>query len=298
MINGFGIIVEDDILFCSNENRYTAFEIILFVEKLISSLNPKQTWRLNNIYLKGYRMGKERMIIKHRVSKNKENIFLCIGGDFLANSKVAREMLEEFCRKVNAYYKTTESIIIAGKKPIFKEIIEVITDHLWDKYEDLLEEEEEETIIAEENDVLNNVLYCGISAQGLPIISQLYSKIFFENLGKDVTEENVEIFSSDLSAKLATIAMNTIIRAKTSIREIVIDDIENPKEKKIVLYGDMKSYSLDFLASGNLMKVKEVFKKLKNFLSNEEILQDEFAGDLKPYKHLHETINKFYEEGL
>jgi len=242
-------------------------------------------------------MGKERMIVKHRVSKNKENIFLCIGGDFHANSKVAREMLDEFCKKINAYYKTAESLKIAAKKPVFKEIVETITDFLWGKYEDLIEEEEEPKL-EEENDVLNNVLYCGISAQGLPIISQLYSKIFFENLGRDTTVENVELFSSDLSAKLATIAMNTVIRAKTSIREIIIDDIENPNEKKIVLYGDMKSFSLDFLASGNLIKVKEVFKKLKDYLIKEEILHEEFSGDLKPYKHLHETINKFYEEGL
>ena len=297
MISGFGIIFEDEILFCSNENKYTAFEIILFVEKLISSLNPKQTWRLNNIFLKGYRMGKERMIVKHTVSQKKENVFICIGGDFQANSKIAAEMLEIFYEKVKSYYKTSESLRTAAKKPVFKEIIETITDFLWGKYEDLLEDEEE--IEAEEDeDVLNNILYCGISAQGLPIISQLYSSIFFDNLGRDTTHENVELFSSDLSAKLATIAMNTVIRAKTSIREIVIDDLENPKEKKIVLYGDMDSFSLDFLASGNLLKVKEVFNGLKEYLSKEEILHEEFNGDLKPYKHLHETINKFYERGL
>jgi len=298
LISGFGIIFEDDILFCSNENKYTAFEIILFVEKLISSLNPKQTWRLNNLFLKGYRMGKERMIIKHTVSKEKENVFLCIGGDFHANSKVASDMLEEFYEKVNSYYKTTEALIIAGKKPVFKEIIGVITDHLWDKYEDLIEQEEHTEIIEEENDVLNNILYCGISAQGLPIISQLYSKIFFENLGRDVTVENVELFSSDLSAKLATIAMNTVIRAKTSIREIVIDDLENPKEKKIVLYGDINSFSLDFLASGNLTQIKKVFKKMKNHISKEKVLQEEFTGDIQPYRYLDGAITKFYEEGL
>ncbi len=61
---------------------------------------------------------------------------------------------------------------------------------------------------------------------------------------------------------------------------------------------EIYSFSLDFLASGNLLKVKEVFNGLKEYLSKEEILHEEFNGDLKPYKHLHETINKFYEQGL
>ena len=30
----------------------------------------------------------------------------------------------------------------------------------------------------------------------------------------------------------------------------------------------------------------------------EEVLQKDFLGELKPYRYLHETIDKFYEEGL
>jgi len=296
LISGFGIIYEDEILYCSSESKYTAFEIILFVEKLISSINPKKTWRLNNIYMKGYRMGKERMIIRHTLSEDNENVFICIGGDFQANSKVAAEMLNEFYEKIHFHYKTATILKEASKKPIFKEIIEVATDYLWDKYEDLLESEE--SLDREpQPDVSNNILYCGISAQGLPIISQLYSKIFFENIGVDVTEENIELFSSDLSAKLATIAMNTVIRAKTSIREIIIDDIENSL-RKIILYGDINSFSLDFFASGNAIQIKEIFKKLRDVLSKEKVLQEEFNGDLRGYRYLDEVISRFYEEGL
>ncbi len=297
MITGYGIILEDSILYCSNENIYNAFEIVLFVEKLISSINPKQTWRLNNIYLKGYRMSAERMIIKHLITEEKKNLFYCISGDFDAETKQSYKMLEEFYEKVKSYYKTSELLKEAGQKPVFKEIIEVITDHLWDKYEDLIEDEKSQNLKSDSS-CTNNILYCGISSQGLPIISQVYSRILLDNLGIEITEENVDLLASNLSAKLATIAMNTVIRAKTSIREIHINDISEKNEKKLILFGDIDGFTLDFFGSGNYLTIKKVFKNLKNILAKEDILHKEFLGDLKPYRYLHQVIEDFYEAGL
>ncbi len=58
MITGFTIILEDDILYCSDDLKYNAFEIVLFVEKLISSVNPRNTWRLRKICLKNQKSGR------------------------------------------------------------------------------------------------------------------------------------------------------------------------------------------------------------------------------------------------
>ena len=52
MINGFTIILEEDILYCSNQKKYNSFEVILFLEKLLRSINPRNTWRLKKICLK------------------------------------------------------------------------------------------------------------------------------------------------------------------------------------------------------------------------------------------------------
>jgi len=296
MITGYGIIIENEILYCSNQSKFTSFQIVLFVEKLISSLNPQKTWRLRNIYLKGYRLGKERMLIKHTLTKNNENVFYCITGDFKARSKEAENMMQEFHEKIKSSYSNIELMKQAHKKPRFKQIIEICTDYLWDKYEEILEEEEIDKEI--DTSIPNNILYCGISSQGLPIISQLYSRILLENLDKEITEENVELYSSNLSAKLATISMNTVIRAKTQIREIIIDDMENPKETKIVLFGELNNYSLDFFASGDYGLIKKFFRRLKKRISEEPVLKKEFTGDLKPYRHLHDTIQNFYQDGL
>ena len=48
----------------------------------------------------------------------------------------------------------------------------------------------------------------------------------------------------------------------------------------------------------NSETISKVFKEMKKYFKKDEILQEEFAGDLKPYKHLNESINKFYEGGL
>ncbi|MFX1481236.1 MAG: hypothetical protein ACFFCI_24410, partial [Promethearchaeota archaeon] len=68
MISGFTIILEDDILYCSNAKKYSAFEIVLFVEKLLRSINPKNTWRLKKICLKDKKYGRERIVVKHIVT--------------------------------------------------------------------------------------------------------------------------------------------------------------------------------------------------------------------------------------
>ena len=99
MISGFSIILEDDILYCSNKKKYPSFEIVLFVEKLISSLNPKNYWRLKNIYFKG-KESKERMVIKHIVSESDQNLFYCIAGNFLSNSEEIFKLLDEYQEKV------------------------------------------------------------------------------------------------------------------------------------------------------------------------------------------------------
>ncbi|MHA1334530.1 MAG: hypothetical protein ACTSPW_02150 [Promethearchaeota archaeon] len=297
LITGFAIILEDQMLYCSNESKFTSFEIIMFVEKLIESLNPKHTWLLDSIFLEGYRMGKERIVIKHIYTEDFQNLFFCVGGDFKPNSHAAYQLLEEFYIKVNEYYNSPELIKKAAEKPIFKEIIEVATDYLWDKYEDILEEENNIKYSSSE-DIKNNILYCGISFQGLPIVSHVYSKILLENIGKEITEENVELLSSSLSAKLATIAMNTVIRAKTSIKEIHIEDLEQQKGKKLIFFGEINSYTLDFFASGDYIILKKIFQKLKDKLSKESVLQEEFDGDLKKYRYLNDKIFEFYQEGF
>jgi hypothetical protein len=293
MITGFSIIIDDDVIYISNENKYPAFEIVLFVQKLISSLNPKNFWRLTDICFEG-ETGKERMIIKHLVAENDHNIFYCITGDFLSNSEEVSKLMAEYYEKVMVNYETAEIIRKASNNSEFSKIIKLITAYLWDKYREPLEDEDIELQCSDKE---NKIIYCGISSQGLPIISQLYDKTLLHNFQREVTNENIELFSSNISAKLATIAMNTQIRAKTNIKEIHFDDLGDNGCKKIILYSTIKDYSLDFIASGDFVKIKEIFKQLEDNISQEQVLKNEFMGDLKPFRflktHLDDMILQF-----
>jgi hypothetical protein len=289
MITGFAIVLDEEVLYVSNSNKYPSFEIVLFVEKLISSLNPKNYWRLTDIYFEG-ELGKERMIIKHSVTENNQNLFYCITGDFPSNSKEVSKLMDEFIEKVVANYETAEIIKKVSNNSEFSKVIKLITGYLWDKYREPIEDE---IIDLKCSDMENKIIYCGISAQGLPIISQLYDKTLLNNFQREITDENVELYASSISAKIATIIMNAQIRAKTNIKEVHFNDLGDHGCKKIILCSPINGYSLDFIASGDLVKIKEIFKQLEENFSQEHVLRKEFVGDLKPFRHLKTQLDEF-----
>lgn len=293
MISGFSIILDNKILYCSNDKKYNAFEIVLFVEKLLSQLK----WQLRKICLKSKKIGRERIIIEHVVTKAGQNLFFCSVGNFKVGSQEAFKMLQDFSKQVNIQYNNLDRLIFDSEERTFKQVINLIIDYLRDKYLEPLEEE----IIFEKtnNNKQNALLYAGISSQGLPIISHLYDNNLLKNLEREKTNENIELFSSDLSAKLATISMNTQIRAKTKIKEIHIENTNNPKNnngKKIILFGNIYGYSLDFIATGNFYKIKTLFKQLKSKMSLDSAFREEFTGDLRPFKHLKYYLNEIVKD--
>jgi len=292
MITGFAIILDEEILYVSNDNKYAFFEIVLFIEKLIKSINPKNYWRLKNIFFENDQ-AKERMIIKHLITENNENLFYCITGDFISGSEEADRMLDEYIEKVNANYPNAEAIEKASGKSEFSKIIKLITAYLWNKYHDPIADEELKGNSLSTN---NKILYCGISTQGLPIISKLYDDSLLQNLKQEASKENIEIFTSNLSARLATITMNTQIRAKSYIKEIHFDDLGDNRCLKLILYGKINNFSLDLIASGDLFKIKEIFNQLESKISQEEVLLNEFDGDLKPYRALSSYLDEIIHE--
>jgi len=289
MITGFAIILDEEVLYVSNSNKYPSFEIVLFVEKLISSLNPKNYWRLTDIYFEG-ELGKEQMIIKHMITENHQNLFYCITGNFPSYSKEVSKLLDEFIEKVAANYENAEIIKKVSTNSEFSKIIKLITGYLWDKYREPIEDE---IIDLKCSDMENKIIYCGISAQGLPIISQLYDKTLLNNFQREITDETVELYASSISAKLATIIMNAQIRAKTNIKEVHFNDLGDHGCKKIILCSPINEYSLDFIASGDFVKIKEIFKQLEDKISQEHILRNEFVGDLKPFRYLKTQLDEF-----
>jgi len=290
MITAFAIILNEEILYVSDKEKYNIFETILFIEKLMKSIN--NIWRLDSIYLEdseGEVKNEERIIIKHIVNNKGDNLFYCISGYFNPDSKESYKMLTDYQKKVEQFYSSIDSMLQSEKRSMMDEIVGVKTDFLKLQYDDKLKSEEiRQRLNPTEYPYIkdNRLLYCGLSTQGLPIISKLYNAQFFDNLEEGASEEMIEVFCSKFSAKLATIAMNTKIRAETNIKEIFINDLNNRKHRIIILYGYINNYSLDFVAYGNFSQFYKVFLKLKKELSRESILSKEFCGDLNPFRHL------------
>ncbi|MBD3193622.1 MAG: hypothetical protein GF317_01100 [Candidatus Lokiarchaeota archaeon] len=285
-------------MYCSNEEKDTLFETIIFIEKLIHSINPNNIWSINSIYFQNENE-KERIVLKHIITEKGENLFYAICGKFNVHSEETYNMLQDFYNKVESTYSSIDSLRKAPENPMFGDMIDLATDFIKSKYDSIVKNEELKIQIGNIDlsfDEDNKILYCGISSQGLPIISRLYHVNFFNNLKSHANEENIEIFSSKLSAKLATIAMNSLIRANTNIKEIHITDLRDQTRKIVILFGYIKNFSLDFVASGDFELVHGAFKKLLDKISNEKILQKEFSGDLRPYKKLNKYLDNLVKE--
>ncbi|MFX1237327.1 MAG: hypothetical protein ACFFAS_19060 [Promethearchaeota archaeon] len=295
MLSGFAIILENDILYCSNDSKLTTFEVVIFVQILIDSINRKRSWRLNNIFFSEQSDNMESMILKHIILNSSENLFYCVIGDSTLESSVAVHALEEFSKNIDDLFqnKLITRLDTPTEQALFRERIETVIFNLKQKYnyEALNEYIDHHIGIGPSN----KILYAGISSQGLPIISKLYDNELLYDSGKEYNSENMEIFCSDLSAKLATITMNTIIRANTHIREIQIRDIEDLGYDKIILYANINNYSVDFVAAGNFKEIKEIFRFFLGSISQENIFNKVFTGDLKPYKHLQKYLDELVQ---
>ncbi|MFW9952824.1 MAG: hypothetical protein ACFFKA_22105, partial [Candidatus Thorarchaeota archaeon] len=81
-----------------------------------------------------------------------------------------------------------------------------------------------------------------------------------------------------------------------NIKEIHFNDMQDNGCRKIILYSDINDYSLDFIASGDFVRLKEIFSVLEQRISQEAILQQDFAGDLKPFRSLKTYLDNIIHE--
>lgn len=290
MITEFCIILNNNIIYCSDESRYNTFEIILYLKDLLTNINPKNTWRLHKIALESVHSKRETIIIKHIVL-NGDQLFFCMIGKFSEFSVKCYELLRDFQNKVEIYYKSIEILKQAHKKVLFKTIIENIVDFILKKYEELFDNEWFEVDAMYNDFKENKIIYCGISADGLPIIYKLFNNSLFKNLDFKVNDEKREIFISNFSSKLSTVAVNALIKANYYLKSIHIKDIEE-NSFKYSLFGEINGYTVEMVGMGNYFQIQKIFDELLNALSKYEVLQNTFDGDLKPYKALNNDIEQ------
>jgi hypothetical protein len=296
MISTFGIIINDQVVYSSVEEDEPVFEVVVFANVLTKMLS-KNSWKLHKIIVNPVNSLEDEKILIHQTYFKPLDleVLYCVKGNFQEGSRVGYETLRQFEQKIEEEYPPTTILdVITNKKEVFKHLCEETSFFLEEKYGKRIEEEEflHEIFTGEPA-----LLYAGLSCQGLPIVSKLFG-ISIIDIGTDISEEElkskIDYFQTTISGQLATIAINSFIRAKAFTKEIqiLLDEKEN-------MYGFINFaqtgindlYTLELFTTGQPSKSNEFFNKVKN--SSQHLfscLQKPFAGELKPYIRVKEFL--------
>ncbi|MHA1819705.1 MAG: hypothetical protein ACTSU2_06515 [Promethearchaeota archaeon] len=298
MISLFAVIIDDEVVYASNEEEYPYFEVVVFASTLLNLLGQRK-WRLHKLKLspiKGFY--KEKVLIYHVYYEDVGmDVLYCVSGSFSEGSKVGYEMLYKFRERIEKIYKPNLfREMVKNKRIIFQQICEEISYYLEENYKERIQEEKDlhEAFTGEPN-----LIYCGVSSQGLPIVSHIYNLEMilkdYEALDENEINNKRLLLESTISGQLATISMNSYIRAKAYVDEIqIIVD----KERDIfgfINFGQIGingMFTLELFTIGQPAASYEFFKKVRNTAENFECLQKPFMGELKPYKELKDFLMK------
>ncbi|MHA1733745.1 MAG: hypothetical protein ACTSU5_17500 [Promethearchaeota archaeon] len=297
MRSSFALIVDDSIAFSSDERQYPRFEVVIFANALNQSLS-RGTWGLHKIVMDAIpedpdsEMIREEILVKPFQSDG-HTILYCVNGTF--GDKPPYEILDMFEKRISAIYKPELlTQMVNSKGDIFKNIATEITDFLHDQLDALILDGT--TPLEEFPKVPPRVHYLGISSLGLPIVSRMYDEEIIRHTGGQEHPEmsQQEYFESVLSAKCATIVMNSIIRAQAEVKSIQLkvgDDLYH-----FIYFRTLGNYAVELFASGNPESIETLFDVIIEMLEKSPVLQETFKGDLKPYASLKDIIDNLPEK--
>jgi hypothetical protein len=138
----------------------------------------------------------------------------------------------------------------------------------------------------------NQIIYAGISSDGLPIVSKLYENqelLHFDDPQKQ------SLVTTILSGQLATISINALIRA-----QVYMDSIQiklNPDENRFLFFnfgtfGFHNNFTFVTLTVGNPYDLEPYFDVIRNRLNAVDIFDEPFSGALKLYA----PIKEFFDQ--
>lgn len=297
MISTFGIIINDQIVYSSVEEDEPVFEVVVFANVLIKMLS-KNLWKLHKIIVEPINSIEDEKILIHQVYNKDQNldILYCVKGNFQEGSRIGYEVLRLFQERIEqAFPLSNIQSVLNEKKQVFKQLCEETSFFMEQTYGKRIEEEEflHEVFIGEPA-----LLYAGLSCQGLPVVSKLFG-ISIIDMGTEICEEDlkckIDYFQTTISGQLATIAINSYIRAKAYAKEIQILLDEMDKLFGFINFSQIgvnDLYTLELFTTGQPSKSNEFFNKVKSSAQTTfECLQKPFAGELKPYSKVKEFLS-------
>jgi hypothetical protein len=308
MIKSFAIIINNEIIFVdkkeqketswlisqpSNRNHLNdklKFEVVIFANSLTKVLSNHQ-WRLHKIILQPEKSFVKERILIHQVFNKKLDLDIsyCVLGEFTDGSRVGFEILKKFQERIEKIYdmKTLASTI-KNKRKIFEQLCEEIVYYLIRTYKERKDRLKSKNM-HEKFSGKPSLLYSGVSTMGLPVCSKLHDIALVNGNGP-------EYFETTLSGRLATIWINSYLRAKSHVEEIqiLLDDTKQQKQKygfiNFARIGIERLYTLEMFS---LNKSREFFNKTRDYCDeNFPCLTSEFVGELSPYTQLQAYLSK------
>ncbi len=288
----FALIADEDILYCSNEDAFPFFEIVIFANALNKQLSAGK-WHIHKIILWPMAAEHDQRILTRVVrSEDGRSLLYCVFGDFQKGSVTGYQLLEEFEKRLTAVYShQTVCSMAATRQEILKIFCSEIVENLRKKYQERVDANSEVHEIFTGPPLIH---YCGLSWQGLPIFSKLFDDSLIENLPESREGEmsRHEVLESVLSAKLATIVMNTVIRAQAHVHSIQILVDTKLAKYQLINFGVLpNSYSLELYATGQPKDLDKIFFEICEKVENDPTLSMPFTGDLKPYEGLKKILS-------
>ena len=284
---GFALIADEDILYCSDEDAFPFFEIVIFANALNNQLSAGK-WHMHKVILWPMIAEQDKRILI-RVTRSEEGRFLlyCVLGDFQKGSATGYQLLEEFEKRLTGVY-SPQSIqsLTTARQDILKQLCSEIVANLQQKYQEKVDAQEESHEIFTGEPKIH---YCGLSWMGLPIFSKLFDDTLEEHVpdSKDGEMSRHDILESILSAKLATIVMNTVIRAQAHVHSIQILVDRSLGLYHLINFGVLpNNYSLELYTSGQPKDLDKIFYDICSMIENDPALSIPFTGDMKPYEGL------------
>lgn len=285
------VILNDKIIFCSREIQYPKFELVIFANVLIKQLAENRAWALHKLIFKSmWADDLEKLLIRRFISEDhSQEVLICILGELKKGSANAYKMIDTFYNKIAEEFpidKIQERV--NTEMDVFQTLCKTMFASMFGEvYEKLLEE----TGVHESFRGENQIIYIGISTNGLPLASKLYDNqtIFtFEN------ERKKEMVISILSGQLATIAINAFIRAN-----IFMDSIQikiSPTDDNFIFFnfenfGANNEFTMESLCTGDPEDIQKYFTIILDRLASVSIFKQPYTGSLKLYLPVADFFN-------
>ncbi|MCP4763990.1 MAG: hypothetical protein GY870_19615 [archaeon] len=296
-MNTFAIIVNDKIVYASNVAEEPMFEVAIFTNALFKLLS-KNTWKLHKIILQPLAGFHKEKILVHQVYYKEYDldVLYCEKGQFTNGTSISYKALQKFQDDVeNMYPPETFLDMIESKQVIFQEACENITFNIIQSNGKLHSKDKKKS-----NEKMNGkplLLYTGVSTQGLPIVSKVFDpRVIIGNteMTGEEFEKSIHLMENTISGQLATISINSFIRAKSYVEEIQILMDEEKQLYGFINFGQVgtnRIYTLEIFTMGQSSASNVFFKRIKNTSENFECLQNPFAGELKPYSELKDFLS-------